>query len=60
MTKITHNGTTIDFDAAVALMDDETREALHDDATDATTEQQFFDAYCRAHKARFGTDFVVA
>lgn len=57
MTKITHNGTEFDFDAAVNLMDDDIREDIHDIGTG--DEQSFFDAYCAAHLAKFGSEFVV-
>ena len=47
-----------DADAVVNLMDDELREELHS-SKEWKSEQQFIDAYCKAHKKRFGTDFVV-
>lgn len=57
MTKITNAaGTTIDFNAAANLMDDELREGLHD-ALAPTNEQAFFEAYCAAHLDKFGADF---
>lgn len=58
MTKVTINNQTVDFDGAVALMDDETRELVH--ATfDGDSEQAFIDAYAAAHLAKFGAEFVV-
>lgn len=48
-------GVTIDFEAAVNLMDDELREALHAKGID--TEQEFFDAYAEAHEAKFGEEW---
>lgn len=46
------NGQTVDFDAAVALMDDDIREALH--AEGVEDEQAFVDAYCARHAEKFG------
>lgn len=43
----------INYDAAVNLMDDETREAVHADVAPCT-EQEFFNAYAAAHLAKFG------
>lgn len=48
-------GTTIDFEAAVNLMDDDLREAII-----AETEQEFFDAYCAAHFEKFGEEWELA
>ena len=45
-------GTEIDFDAAVALMDDEIREDLHNRISPCT-EQEFFSAYAEAHEKMF-------
>lgn len=52
-------GVQISFDAAVALMDDETREEVHADISPCS-EQDFFDAYCIAHHNRFREDFEPA
>jgi hypothetical protein len=52
MTTITNAaGTEIDFDAAVNLMDDEIREAVHDALPADATEADFFRAYCEAHRS---------
>lgn len=51
-TVINSYGITIDYNAAVALMDDDLREQLHADGID--TEQAFFRAYAAAHLAKFG------
>ncbi len=54
------NGKTIDFDAAVNLMDDEIREELHNKMAPCT-DQEFLDAYIAAHAAKFdGEEFQVA
>jgi hypothetical protein len=48
---------TINFEAAVQLMDDCIREDLHDNMAPCA-DQAFFDAYCIAHEAKFGEQFV--
>lgn len=50
-------GVDIDFDAAVALMDEDLREEI---AGTVDTEQEFFDVYCKAHEAKYGEDFECA
>lgn len=47
------SGAEVDFSAAVELMDDETREAVHMELAPCT-EQEFFTAYETAHAAKFG------
>ena len=42
-----YNGNTIDFEAAVMMMDDEIREELH--AQGIEDEQEFYNAYCDKH-----------
>lgn len=60
MTTVTLNDKTIDFDAAVNLMDDEIREDLNT-RIGGCTEQEFMDAYVRAHAEKFdGEEFQVA
>ena len=49
-------GKTVDFYAAVMLMDDDIREALA--AQGLETEQEFFDAYCAAHLDKYGEEFA--
>lgn len=46
------NGKTIDFDAAVNLMDDEIREDLHNKMAPCT-DQEFLDAYAKAHADKY-------
>jgi hypothetical protein len=54
------NDCEIDFDAAVNLMDNRLREELHDAVAGTdTTEQEFYDMYCEAHRKRFGKGFEV-
>lgn len=52
-------GVSIDYDAAVALMDDELCEALNMEIAPCT-EQEFFDAYCKAHEEKYGEAFEPA
>ena len=47
-------GVKIDFDAAVSLMDDDIREAIHATGDYDDDPQGFFDAYAAAHAAEFG------
>lgn len=42
-------GTEFDFDVTVNYMDDEIRERIHNELAPCT-EQEFFDAYCKADK----------
>jgi hypothetical protein len=44
----------INFETAVQLMDDEIRENLHPEYDNA---QEFFNAYCKAHKQKFSEEF---
>ena len=47
-----------DFAAAVELMDDDIRERLHLEMAPCPN-QEFFEAYCAAHVAKFGEPFIV-
>lgn len=51
------NGKTVDFDACVALMDDEIREALHMEKAPCG-EQEFLDAYAQRHLEKYGEEFT--
>ena len=53
---INSNGTRIDFDTAVNLMDDDLREQLHAELAPCS-EQEFFTAYAAAHANRFGEEW---
>ena len=58
--QVTLNGKTIDFDAAVNLMDDDIRECLHNKMAPCT-DQEFLNAYVEAHAAKYdGEEFQVA
>ncbi len=50
-------GEEIDCDAAVMLMDDETREEVHAELAPCSA-QEFFDAYCKRHLQKTGEVFV--
>lgn len=52
-------GWVIGYDVAVDLMDDDLREELHDKLAPCT-DQEFFDAYAKAHKERFGEEWELS
>ena len=52
------NGNEVSMDAAVMLMDDEIREAIHFDIAPCTA-QEFVDDYCKRHFEKYGEDFIV-
>lgn len=56
MEKITYNGNTYDVRAARLLMDDELCEQIHGTVD---TEQEFFDAYVKAHAEKYGEEFAI-
>lgn len=58
MKVINQNGTEIDFEAAVSLMDDEIREDLNRELAPCT-EQEFFKAYEKAHEEKYGEEFQI-
>ena len=58
MPTVTLNDQQVDYATAVALMDDELREQLHDEMSPCTN-QAFIDAYCAAHADKFGEEFSV-
>jgi hypothetical protein len=65
MSKVIINGKSVDFDAAVNLMDDELREHLHStvadyDQDDPASYQNFVNSYAVAHAEKFGEDFQAA
>lgn len=60
MTTITNEfGVEINFEAAVNSMDDEIREMLHQEIAPCT-DQEFFDAYCKAHEDKFDEEWELA
>lgn len=52
------DGREVDYDSAVALMDDDIREGLHS-VLAPCSEQGFFDAYLNAHYVKYGEFFTV-
>lgn len=58
MTMVIVNGNEVSMDAAIALMDDDIREAVHADLAPCT-EQEFADEYCKRHLAKYGAEFEV-
>lgn len=58
MADVMLNGEMVDFDAAVNLMDDEIREAVHADIAPCT-DQEFMDEYVKRHEAKYGEEFKV-
>jgi len=58
MTVINQSGKGIDFNAALSLMDDDIREALHAEGYD--TEQAFFSAYEQAHAEKYGAPWELS
>ena len=59
MKVINMNGTEINYDAAVMLMDDEIRESLHFEIAPCT-EQEFFTAYENAHVEKYGEEWELS
>ena len=59
MEVINMNGTEINYDAAVMLMDDEIREYLHFEIAPCT-EQEFFTAYEKAHAEKYGEEWELS
>lgn len=53
------NGTEINYDAAVALMDDDLCEELNCELAPCT-EQEFFSAYEKAHAEKFGEEWELS
>ena len=59
MTVKNNYGTEIEWNAALALMDDDLREELSADLAPCT-EQEFFEAYAKAHENKFGEEWELA
>jgi hypothetical protein len=56
---INKNGTEINFDAAVALMDDDIREDLSMELAPCT-DQEFFSAYESRHEEKYGEEWELS
>ena len=52
------DGRTVNYAAAVELMDDDLREQLHMEMAPCTN-QEFYDACVKAHAAKFGEKFQI-
>ena len=59
MKVINMNGTEINYDAAVELMDDEICESLNFEIAPCT-EQEFFTAYEKAHAEKYGEEWELS
>lgn len=59
MEVINMNGTEINYEAAVELMDDEIRESLHFEIAPCT-EQEFFTSYEKAHAEKYGEEWELS
>lgn len=59
MKVINMNGSEVNYEAAVMLMDDEIRESLHFELAPCT-EQEFFTAYEKAHAEKYGEEFELS
>ena len=57
MKVINMNGTEIDFEVAVAMMDDEIRESI---CGTVDTEQEFFTEYEKAHAEKYGEEWELS
>ena len=55
---VTLNGDTHEMEAVVSLMDDDIREKLHAEMAPCT-DQQFVDAYIKAHEEKHGENFDI-
>jgi hypothetical protein len=58
-TNVIVNGKTVDFAAAVSLMDDDLREECHRGDGSMLCEQEFVDRYSDLHADAFGEVFQV-
>ena len=59
MNVINMNGTAIDFETAVSMMDDEIRESVHAELAPCT-EQEFFTSYEKAHADKYGEEWELS
>lgn len=51
-------GNDVCFEALVQLMDDETRERVHEELAPCT-EQEFYNRYCELHEELFDEEFNI-
>jgi hypothetical protein len=59
MNVINASDNELDFHAAISMMDDDIREQLHRDLAPCS-EQEFFTAYEKAHREKFGEDWELS
>lgn len=59
MKVINMNGTEINYDVAVYMMDDEIREYLHNELAPCT-EQEFFTEYEKAHAEKYSEEWELS
>ena len=59
MIVVNRNGYKLDFDAAVALMDDEICEELHN-LLAPCSDQEFFSAYEKAYEKKYGEEWELS
>lgn len=52
-------GTSINFDVAVTLMDEQLKEEIHNEIAPCT-EQSFFNEYERRHEKKYGEEWELA
>ena len=52
------NGSMVDYEACVSMMDDDIREQLHRELAPCTN-QEFLDAYVDKHFEKYGEDFSI-
>ena len=58
MADVMLNGEMVNFDVAVILMDDDIREEVHREMAPCS-EQEFMDAYAKAHHEKYGETFEI-
>lgn len=58
MSSVLLNGREVNYEVCVNLMDDEIREELHRKMAPCG-DQEFLDAYCKAHKEKYGKEFTI-
>ncbi len=56
--KVNLNGSEVDYEACVNLMDDEIREELNAELAPCS-EQEFMDAYVARHAEKYGEEFTI-
>lgn len=57
-TMVILNDYVVNFDACVAMMDDDLREEIHNEIAPCT-DQEFLDEYVKRHETKFGEPFQI-